>query len=269
MVGRPRLTIATVVKDDDEGLRRTLDSLASALTQHEQLLIIDSSVDASATRALIAMTGVSHDYAWVEPQGVYAAMNTALDLAEGEYIWFVNAGDQLHSQAALADVRYTIAGDPQWAYGRVRFHDVHGRASSPPNFDYEAESRAGFARGLFPSHQGTIVRTEALKDIGGFDTTFSVAADYVAMLRFSQLARPAISDAIWADFYEGGLSTQRWRTAVTEFHRARRLVLKPTGLAALVERAATAQQLVTKGVYRTLLAPGRPLGHTWTKIRRS
>ena len=30
-----------------------------------------------------------------EPKGIYHAMNTAVNLAHGNYLWFINAGDDI------------------------------------------------------------------------------------------------------------------------------------------------------------------------------
>jgi hypothetical protein len=72
------------------------------------------------------------------------------------------------------------------------------------------------------------------------------------MLRLSLFGDPVESGEVWADFYEGGLSTMRWRHAIREFHRARMDVLRPEGIDLAKERLAVARAFVTQAVGRSL-----------------
>lgn len=248
----PVLTIVTVVKDDPEGLRRTLDSLRNCLTDGEQYLVVDSSSDAEQTRRLIDEAGVLADYHWVPPAGVYSAMNTALELAQGDYIWFLNAGDCMYSLDALQELRRILGTAPSWVIGQVAFVGTDGAAVVPEPFDYERERRSSFARGRFPPHQGTVVQSELLRSVGGFDAEFRIVADYASALRLSKASRPLVTSTVIAIFYEGGLSSREWRHALAEFHRARRMILRPRGSAGIAEYWYTGEQLVRQSLYRAV-----------------
>ncbi len=102
-------------------------------------------------------------------------------------------------------------------------------------WDYQSEKRALFARGLFPPHQATIVSTESLRSVSGFNTEYSIAADYAAALALSQVADPVMTDRVIATFVEGGVSTTRWKESFREFHRARREIFEPKGFQSLGE----------------------------------
>ena len=233
------LTIVTVVKDDPTGLRRTKRSLAGQDLDGVEWVIIDSSADASPVRELVDEPGLPVTYDWTPPSGVYGAMNHALSLSQGDFTWFVNAGDEVEAGDTLPRLRSALAAHPLWLIGQVAFIDAGGRRTVPAPFDYARERDHLFARGRFAPHQGTIARTEWLRDQGGFAAGYTVAADYEASLRLSAAADPVVIDAVIAVFHVGGLSAQQWRTSVAEFHRARRTVLKPTGASSLREWALT------------------------------
>jgi hypothetical protein len=95
-----------------------------------------------------------------------------------------------------------------------------------------------------------------LRDLGGFDPSYTIVADYAAFLRLSRLADPLILDTVIATFVEGGVSTRRWKASIQEFHRARRRILRPTGTAAWRERYETAAQFLRLFVVRDLLRRG-------------
>jgi glycosyltransferase involved in cell wall biosynthesis len=271
--GGPWLSIVTVVKDDAEGLARTLASIAGQETAglddtDVELVVIDGSTGGPAEEPS-PVPGVRVVYQWQEPRGVYAAMNAGLAAATGEYVYFLNAGDEFGDEHAVAAIRRGVAdGAPGWLYGQVRFVDEAGQATVPPPFDYPGERAAAFSRGRFPPHQGTVASTALLRSIGGFDPSYRVAADYAAFLRLSRAAEPRELPEVIATFYQGGLSSTDWRLAIAEFHRARREVLHPAGLDGAREQVATALQYATVGAYRLLWAPGRPAHALSRRLRR-
>jgi putative colanic acid biosynthesis glycosyltransferase len=240
----PWLTIITVVKDDPAGLHRTKRSLLGLDLDRVEWVVVDSSADPSPVRAAVNEPGLPATYAWTPPSGVYGAMNQALRLANGDYTWFVNAGDEVAPGDTLALLHSALAEGPLWLIGQVAFVDANGQHTVPAPFDYSREREHLFARGRFAPHQGTIVRTSWLRDQGGFAPGYTIAADYEASLRLSMAADPVVIDSVIAVFHVGGLSAQRWRTSVAEFHRARRTVLRPTGVDSLREWALTGTSFV-------------------------
>jgi putative colanic acid biosynthesis glycosyltransferase WcaE len=88
------LTIATVVRNDLEGLRRTLESGRRWMGSVEWWVI-----DGSSDRRIRTYLSTHCDIRWISEtdNGIYDAMNKALDRATGDYLLFLNAGDTLHS----------------------------------------------------------------------------------------------------------------------------------------------------------------------------
>jgi hypothetical protein len=231
-----------VVKDDSAGLERTARSLDLPGRDGIEWVIVDGSTDADSTRGITeraAPSGVDMRYAWSAPAGVYAAMNTALEMCSGRYVWFINAGDEVQGAQTLTGLRKTLDVDPLWVIGQVAFVDARGHVAVPPPFDYEHERKHHFARGRFAPHQGTIVRTQWARETGGFATGYRIAADYEMSLRLSRAGAPIVVPDVIARFHTGGLSTQQWASAVSEFHRARCNVLDLHGLDAAREAALT------------------------------
>jgi Glycosyltransferase like family 2 len=256
----PLLSIVTVVKDDDAGLQRTIDSLQAAGVSEGleiEWIVQDSSVDQHAVPGALRMSDMSARYEWETPEGVFPAMNSALKRARGNYVWFINAGDRVSSREALQLVLRTLRPlTALWVVGQVAFVSSQGTKTVPKPFDYAIERKHLFARGRFPPHQGTIVGATALRDIGGFDETYTVAGDYEACLRLSYAGIPVVLDAIVAEFYLGGVSQREWFRSVQEFHRARRRVYTLRGRQWIHEWLLTLASLGKHASVR-LLRPGQ------------
>ena len=253
-MGAPWLSVITIVKDDADGFARTVASLLAQERTDLEFLVIDSSTDASVIPALAEPA--AGRVLWTEPRGIYAAMNMGLAHAQGRLAYFLNAGDELASADVLARVRAAI-GSAVWGFGDVAIVDAAGHRVVPPPMNYAAEARASFARGRFPGHQGTFATTDALRAAGGFDETYAIAADYAMFLRLARTADPVQLPFVIATFYEGGASTQQWQASFREFHRARRTILAPRGLAGVRERLETVRHFAAVGAYRGIVAPLR------------
>lgn len=267
MSTRPWLTVITVVKDATADFTLTAESLAEQDLTGVEYIVIDSSTDREAVPGVLRGIGSLSPAAvhWVEPAGIYAAMNAGLSLANGEYCYFANAGDVLFSTDTLARVRTSLTGagararegQSTWAFGPVEILSQDGTRVITPSWDYAAEKRTCFSSGHFPCHQGTFASTSALRSFGGFDTSYSIVADYAAFLRLSQLSDPIELDFVIATFAEGGVSTTRWQESFRQFHAARVSILRPSGVAAIRERWNTASQYAKVFVVRNVLRRGR------------
>ena len=252
------LTIVTVVKDDQRGFARTVESLLTQDMTDVQHVVVDSSIDRDAISDVLAGTDIGSEYFWVSAAGVYAAMNTGLEHAVGEYAYFLNAGDWLYAPSTLAEIRSVVTHTtPIWAFGPVEIHSENSERTITPDWDYRREVAVGLSRGHFPPHQGTVVRTSVLRDLGGFDTSYRITGDYAMVLQLTKVAEPEKFTFLVACFAEGGVSTLEWKRSLREFHRARVSIWQPTGLMAARERFETRKQFLRMWVARDLLGRGK------------
>ena len=120
--------------------------------------------------------------------GIYDALNKGLALASGDVVGFLHA-DDLYAHpdvlrrvaAAFTDPAVcAVYGDLQYVRQQDTSHVVRHWKSKPvtPN---------SLAWGWMPPHPTLYVRRDWYKRIGGFDTRYRIAADYLSVLQmFSQ-----------------------------------------------------------------------------------
>jgi hypothetical protein len=236
-----RITVITVVKDDLTGFVRTLTSVNRAwehlemhLRSQVEWVVIDSSNQPSLIPTAIDQSLLTTDYSWVPPNGVFSAMNSALEIAQGRYVWFLNSGDELADTQSLSVVLTALVADPVWALGEVVFCGADG-SSHTSDFDFESERRYFFSRGKFPAHQGTVAERSVLESLGGFDCNYEIVADYKLALKLANVSSPLIISRPIARFEAGGISSTEWRKSLTEFHQARVEVYGFRGVALVSE----------------------------------
>src|ERR1700712_4186557 len=100
----PTVSIITITYNAEPFLERTIQSiLAQTATDYEYVVIDGASKD--GTVAIIKQ--YEHCItSWVsEPdKGLYDAMNKGLHRASGQYVWFMNAGDELYDSQTLSNL---------------------------------------------------------------------------------------------------------------------------------------------------------------------
>lgn len=121
---RPLVSIITVVYNGEAFLEKTMQSVLSQTYDNIEYIVVDGN-STDGTLAIIQQYEDQVDYWRSEPDtGLYDAMNKGIRLATGDYLWFMNAGDeiesttileQMMSQTNYADVIYGEANliDPQ------------------------------------------------------------------------------------------------------------------------------------------------------------
>lgn len=99
-----KLSVITVNYNDKDGLNKTLLSvIGQSFKDYEYIVIDGGSTDGSLE--LIRQYSDSITY-WVSEKdnGIYNAMNKAIDVAKGEYCIFMNSGDTFNSENTVSQV---------------------------------------------------------------------------------------------------------------------------------------------------------------------
>lgn len=99
----PLLSIITINYNNKEGLQKTFRSIFSQTYQDFEYIVIDGG-SKDGSREIIENHTENIDF-WVsEPdKGIYNAMNKGILHAKGEYLLFINSGDEIYNINTLKD----------------------------------------------------------------------------------------------------------------------------------------------------------------------
>jgi glycosyltransferase len=179
-----KITVVTVCFNSGATIGDTLRSVkAQAYPDIEHIVIDGDSTD--ATLAIVQREGDHVSRVVSEPdRGIYDAMNKGLRLATGEFVGFLNADDLLadpEAMARLAKVATDTTADAVFsdlAYVRPDNINAVLRYWKCGSF-----SRRRLQLGWMPPHPTFYVRRSLLPEIGEFDCSLQIAADYDFILR--------------------------------------------------------------------------------------
>jgi glycosyltransferase involved in cell wall biosynthesis len=91
----PRVSIVTVVYNGEATLERTILSVKSLNYSNLEYIIIDGASKDGTLDIVERHKEVVSRLISEPDKGLYDAMNKGLDLASGDYVWFINSGDEV------------------------------------------------------------------------------------------------------------------------------------------------------------------------------
>jgi len=222
-----RVSVITIVKDHATGLEATHQSLLEqSFNDWEMIIVVGLSSDATLAVAQYLQRIESRILLLEQSDsGIYQAMNVGLAAASGEFTWFMNAGDKFASTSSLTHAVSCISQNKLGAIiGGYRIE------SSSQNKTYAYSPRKvttlNFAftrRG--GCHQAMILRTNILKDLGAFNTSYSLAADFDLVLRVIERSKVSRVSEIYAAIEPGGRADQRIFLVHNQKHQIRKNLL--------------------------------------------
>ncbi len=122
----PLITLITVTYNAGKFLERTIRSMIGQTYRDFEYIIIDGG-SKDGTLDIIRQYE-SHISRWVsEPdKGLYDAMNKGLRMAQGEFVWFMNAGDEIFDEHVLAKLADRQSDNGDVYYGDALFVNEAG-----------------------------------------------------------------------------------------------------------------------------------------------
>lgn len=202
MATRPFFSIITINFNHYDGLHRTAQSLYQQQCHYYEWIVIDGGSTDGSVAFLQKQEDTCH---WIsEPdRGIYDAMNKGIDRAQGQYLWFMNAGDIFYDNHTLSMVHEKIRGH-DFIYGDAIEGDHMKKARHHKNTLYK-----NALWGMITHHQSMIYCRNTI-GTSRYSTSFDIAADYDFTIRFlSKSKSVCYLETPLCIFEEGGISQQK------------------------------------------------------------
>lgn len=214
-------SVITITYNAAKVLPPTLHSIAEQTFADFEFLLIDgASTDATLRLAELAPIALKRLYSSPD-KGLYDAMNKGLQLAQGDYVIFLNAGDRFASPHTLRDYADAILSAPTrpgMVYGQTLLVDFDGKIIGPRHHTApEQLSAADFLRGMLVCHQAMAVR----RDIAPlYDLNYRFSADFDWSIKVLQRSPLNVyTGNVTALYLHEGLTTQNHRKSLLERFR--------------------------------------------------
>ena len=166
-----KFSIVTIVLNDKNNIEKTIQSVLNQNIEIEYIIIDGGSTD--GTLEVIEKYRDKIDILVSEKDdGIYNAMNKAIDLASGEWICFMNSGDGFYNSNVLKNILPNIENSVDVVYG-----DWEVRYASKNKIKKANNSIDKIWQGMIFSHQSCFVKKDILKEYK-FNESNRITADY-------------------------------------------------------------------------------------------
>ena len=209
----PKISIITVVYNAKSLIERTINSVLSQTYTNIEYIIIDGG---SSDGTLEIAEKYQHDIAVIlsgKDNGIYDAMNKGLSTATGDFVLFLNAGDELYSTEIISKI--LSLGDADVYYGNTAVVNEKGvvlgdRRLSPP----EELNWRSLKFGMCVSHQSFIAKRSLCDK---YNLMYAVSADIDWVIQVLKKSNKIVNTKNYiSKFLEGGTSNKRRNVALGE-----------------------------------------------------
>lgn len=219
---KPWVTVVTVTYNLIKGQReKSVIQCIESVHEQSYPYIEHLVIDGASTDGTLSLLQKYADLGWItlfsEPDsGIYDAMNKGILRAKGKYVNILNSDDFFHDKSGIeASVAYLEENGADYSYA-----DACVLKSSGKRFLWKGDL-AKLISGQHYCHQTMLVKTQLLKDLGGFDLSYCVSADSDMMIRlYARRCKAIYVPCCFVTYRYGGYSSLHDEQVRTEHSTA-------------------------------------------------
>lgn len=217
LVFNPTLSVITIVYNNAKDIDRTVRSVLTQTYNPIEYIIIDGGSTDGTLQQIEPYKSKIHQLVSEPDKGIYDAMNKGLALATGDYILFMNSGDEIYAPDTVTKV-FASSPEADIYYGETEMIDSNGenlgrrRHHSPEKFTWRS-----FKYGMSISHQAIYVKRSIVEP---YDLHYQLSADIDWILKAAKKAKNIVNTHQYvAKYLIGGMSKKKHRKSLLErFH---------------------------------------------------
>lgn len=213
-MSHPILSVVTIVYNNVRDIERTMLSVLNQNYPYIEYIVIDG---ASTDGTLEIIKKYKNRLAKLiseKDKGIYDAMNKGLSLATGDYVLFMNSGDEIYEPTTVEKV-FATAPNADIYYGETEMYDENWnslgqrRHQAPENFNWQS-----FKYGMNISHQAIYIKRSLTQP---YDLRYKYSADIDWIIKIAKKASNIVNTNLYvAKYLVGGMSKKKHRESLKE-----------------------------------------------------
>jgi len=210
----PRLSVITIVYNNVRDIERTIRSVVNQTYANIEYVIVDGLSNDGTLQVIEKYKDRVAKLVSEKDEGIYDAMNNGLALATGDYVIFMNSGDEFYDNETVAAV-FASAEDADIYYGETEMIADDGtslgqrRHKAPAKFTWR-----GFKYGMSISHQAIYIRRSLAEP---YDRRYQLSSDIDWIIRAAKKAKKIVNaNRYVAKYLVGGMSKKKHRQSLLE-----------------------------------------------------
>lgn len=211
---QPKLSVITIVFNNAADIERTMLSVLGQTYSNIEYIIIDGLSKDGTLDIIKRYQDKISKLISEKDEGIYDAMNKGLAAVTGDYVLFMNSGDEFYANDTVVKV-FATTEDADIYYGETEMINEKGeslgrrRHKAPEHFTWRS-----FEYGMSISHQAIYVKRSITAP---FDRQYELSADIDWILSASKKATTIVNTHQYvAKYLVGGMSKKRHRQSLRE-----------------------------------------------------
>ena len=206
MPNSPLISIITINYNDKVGLERTLKSVTNQTYKNVEYIVIDGGSTDGSNELLVQYNDKINYWISEPDKGIYNAMNKGILKTNGEYLLFLNSGDELFNSAILEN-NISFINTHELIYFNI---NVVGEQET---FIKKYPQKITFSYLYVDTlpHPATFIKRSLFKKIGLYDEQLKIVSDWkwfiIALGKYN--ATYQHYDSILSTFYFDGISSKK------------------------------------------------------------
>ena len=214
---QPKLSVITIVYNNVKDIERTMLSVLNQSYPNIEYILIDGASN-DGTQAVIERYRNQLAFFLSEPdQGIYDAMNKGLALATGDYVLFMNSGDEIYAPETVRDV-FETEDSADIYYGETEMYNEQWKSlgqrrhCAPENFSWRS-----FKYGMSVGHQAIYIKRTITEP---YDLQYKYSSDIDWVIKAAKKASSIVNTHIYvAKYLVGGMSKKKHLASLSERFR--------------------------------------------------
>ena len=221
-----KISIITVTYNAAATLERTLESVAVQSFEDKEHIIVDGASSDGTIEMIDAYRMRTKGYSVLtiseRDKGLYDAMNKGLEMAHGDFVVFLNAGDCLHDADVLKSLEARVESAESEIgviYGDTDLVDIDQKRIGPRRLSPPKRlTWKSFRRGMLVCHQSFYARRELCPK---YDLRYRFSADVDWCIRVMKAAEARGMSLIYinkvlTDYLDEGMTTKNHKASLLE-----------------------------------------------------
>ncbi|NEU10325.1 glycosyltransferase [Flavihumibacter sp. R14] len=211
---QPKLSVITIVYNNVRDIERTMLSVLNQKYPDIEYIIIDGESTDGTVQVVEKYRHQLSSFISEPDGGIYDAMNKGLALATGDYVLFMNSGDEIYAQDTVSRV-FDSAPDADIYYGETEMFDQEWKSigqrrhKAPNTFTWKS-----FQQGMSVSHQAIYIRRDLTDP---FDSRYHLSADIDWIIKAAKKAVIIVNTNMYvAKYLVGGMSKAKHMQSLKE-----------------------------------------------------
>jgi glycosyltransferase involved in cell wall biosynthesis len=210
----PKLSVITVVYNNVRDIERTIRSVVDQTYINIEYIIIDGASTDGTLDVIDKYKDRVSKLISEKDKGIYDAMNKGLAIATGDYVLFMNSGDEIYAPDTVANIFHT-SPDADIYYGETEMINDAGhslgqrRHKAPKQFAWK-----DFKYGMAISHQAIYIKRSLTQP---YNPKYQLSADIDWILQAARKADKIVNvNQYVAKYLVGGMSKAKHRQSLLE-----------------------------------------------------